>query len=294
MNNERMDRRNVLAAGGAGLAILAAPAWIQRAFAGQGADTSDPAQAPEPETLARALERATAIGKPLMVIVVPAEELRLERGRLWGDLFAFAPEAAMADFALCEWTCASATDLARARPDSQPSLMRDTAAVLIETGDARVKIRLVSFRLGDLPARKEGGFPTKEMQERAAEFAGLLQKAILPDADSLLARHTQCASSQAPGSTELPLLHEGAVRYRVRATDRHAATLRIQAEQLPPAERARCIASLAQAASLRLWDSEVAGASWRTEHSDPCPPCGMARMDGASRAFLEFYATTRR
>lgn len=287
-------RRDVLFAGGAGLAAFVAPAWIQRAFARQDAGASEPGTVPEPETIARALERATAIGKPLMVIVVPADDLRLERGRLWGDLFAFAPEAAMADFALCEWTCASAADLGRARRDLEGKIARETIAVLIETAEAPVKTRLVSFRLGDLVARKMGGFPTKELQERAGELAELLQKTILPDSDALLARHTQSASSRASESNELPLLHEGGVRHRLSATDRHAATQRLKAEQLPPQERARTMASLAQAAALRLWDSDPAGASWRTEHSDPCPPCGMARMDGASRAFLEFYVSKGR
>lgn len=293
MNRTRHDRRSLLLTGGTGLAIFAAPGWIQKAFARQDARSNEPGKAAEPESIARALERATAIGKPLMAIVVPAEDLRLERGRLWGDLFAFAPEAAMADFALCEWICAPKADLARALPDLEKKIARETVAVLIETQDAPVKTRLVSFRLGDLAAKPMGGFPVKDMQERARELARHLQAVILPDPNAWQVRHAQSASSTGPSAEDLPLVLDSSLRPRLRAVDRHAAVVRANGEN-GPQQRARCISLLAQAAALRLWDSEFSGASWKTEHVDPCPPCGMARMDGASRAFLEFYVSKDR
>ncbi|MFN0009595.1 MAG: hypothetical protein ACKVXR_16990 [Planctomycetota bacterium] len=288
MSIARADRRSVLLAGGAGLAAFAAPAWIQRAFARQQEGSSVPDKSPEPETVARALERATAIGKPLMVIVVPAEDLRLERGRLWGDLFAFAPEAAMADFALCEWTCASAADLVRAVPALEGKLARETLAVLIETEDAAAKTRLLTFRLGDLEPQRMGGFPVKQMKERGEELARLLQGAILPGPEAWKLRHLQSARANAPLGGESALLHESDLRPRLRLVDRHAAVVRAQAESWPNG-RANRIASLAQAAALRLWESEPPGAAWKTEHVDACPPCGMGHMPGSSRAFLEFY-----
>lgn len=293
MNTEHIDRRRILVGGGAGLAVFAIPAWIEKAFAGQGAAASDPEKVHEPETIARALARAAAIGKPLMVIVVPAEELRLERGRLWGDLFAFAPEAAMADFALCEWTCASAADLGRARRELEGKIPRETAAVLIETEDAPVKTRLVPFRLGDLEPQRMGGFPVEEMKKRGAELSRLLQGAILPDAEAWKVRHLQCARATMPVGEESALFYESDLRPRLRLVDRHAAVVRAQAESRPGA-RESLIASLAQAAALRLWESEPPGAAWKTEHVDACPPCGMGHMPGSSRAFLEFFVSTKK
>jgi hypothetical protein len=293
MNSSRHDRRSLLRAGGSGLALLAAPGWIQVAFARQDARSKEPGKAGEPETIAHALERATSIGKPLMVIVVPAEDLRLERGRLWGDLFAFAPEAAMADFALCEWICAPAADLVRSFPQIHGELGRETVAILIETEREPKKTRLAAFRLGDLGAQEMGGFPVTEMTERAGELARLLQELILPDRNAWERRWEQSRSSRTPGNGDDLLIEEDGARPRLRAVDRQAATVRANAE-LWPHRRAHLISSLAQAASLRLWDGELAGASWKTEFVDPCPPCGMGRINGASRAFLEFYVSKDR
>ena len=290
MSTTRHDRRTLLLSGGAGFAAFAAPAWIETAFARQAPTRSG--QAGEPETLAKAIERAAAIGKPLLVIVVPAEELRLERGRLWGDLLAYAPDAAMADFALCEWTCASAADLVRAHGDLDDRMKRETVAVLIETADAQVKTRIVDFRTRDLPAPPMNGFPVKAMQERASELAALVQAAILPGPDAWRARHRQCMSSVQPGG-DLVLLYEDSARPRLRIVDRYAGFVRANAEngfQI----RERCTAALAQAAALRLWESVPSGASWNTEHVDPCPPCGMGMISGASRSFLEFFTAKGR
>ena len=290
MSTTRHDRRFVLLAGGAGLAGVTAPAWIQSAFAQQGSGVQ--AGAGGSETLASALERAAAIGKPLLVIVVPAEELRLERGRLWGDLLAYAPEAAMADFALCEWTCASAADLVRAHGDLEDRMTHETVAVLIETGDAEVKTRPVSFRTRELPVVPDRGFPVKEMQERARELAALLQAAILPTPESWQARHQQCMSS-AGNDEQFPLLFEYNMRPRLRAVDRYAGFVRAQAERGFEA-RERYTRALAQAAALRLWESVPSGASWKTEHVDPCPACGMGMIEGTTRAFLEFFTAKGR
>jgi hypothetical protein len=227
-----------------------------------------------------------------MVIVVPTEELRSERGRLWGDLFSFAPEAAMADFALCEWTCAPAADVARAFPERPGKFARETVAFLIETEDAPVKTRIVSFRLGEPERKPMSGFPVKEMKERAGELAKLLQGVILPDAESWKTRHAQCARAVMPVGGEEWMIFESDPRPRLRSVDRCAAFVRAQIESFPN-QRATLVAALAQAAALRLWESDPAGAAWRTEHVDACPPCGMGHVPGSSRAFLEFFAAKK-
>src|SRR5690349_10872654 len=108
MSSSLSDRRSLLAAGAF---ALAAPPWIARAFAHGATASSAPAAS---SRLAAAIARARDAGKPLLVILVPELPLRDARGRLWGDLFAYASDEALADFALCEWTCVELAEL-RAR-----------------------------------------------------------------------------------------------------------------------------------------------------------------------------------
>lgn len=279
--------------GGSGLAVFAVPAWIRGAFAQQEARSKTQGEGLGPDTLERALERATAIGKPLMAIVVPEESLRLQRGRLWGDLFAFAPEEAMADFALCEWACAPVADLEGALPKSKAKFSPETTAVLFETDGSSPRTQLLAFTLGELEPQSRGGFPVREMQDRAYQLARILQKAILPDADAWKRRWQQSLRSGSTAEGDFALVLEDGIRPRLEAVDRHAGIARGNAE-LFPTQRGRYIAALAQAAARRLWDAEPAGAAWKTEHVDPCPPCGMGMIGGASRAFLEFYVSKPR
>jgi hypothetical protein len=290
MSTNPPDRRTLLLAGGAGLALSTSPRWISDTFARQGGRTREPVGDP----VSRALERAKAIGKPLFVVVVPEESLRTERGRLWGDLFAFAPDAALADFALCEWTCASATELVRALPETKEKLARELVAVLVETDASAPRARLVSFRVGDIARPAMSGYPAEELRKRAGELAELVRKAILPDDDSIQRREEQCLVSRpSEGFVEYPLPFDDGYRPRLGAVDRFAALVRAEAEQMPD-RRAACIAALAQAGARRLWDGDVQGGAWKREEFDSCPPCGMGRVGISARVFLQFYTAEKR
>ncbi len=117
-----MQRRSFL-----GLATLGAASTTARlSFGASGTD--------ETQRLAEALERASAVGKPLLVVVVPEDRAEAGRGgRLLGGFLGHAPDADLALLALCELTCIPRRDL-----EKKVGPIEDgTFAAILETGPSR-------------------------------------------------------------------------------------------------------------------------------------------------------------
>jgi hypothetical protein len=106
---------------------------------GEDRNTADDGEVPPLDlVLKEALARAQALGKPLLVFVVPSGPLRTsERQVLFGQFLNLASSDALADLALCEVACARMTDLAKLElglaPGAEPLL------VLVETDGARAQ-----------------------------------------------------------------------------------------------------------------------------------------------------------
>lgn len=290
--SSQTDRRSFLASGSLAVAALITPPWIARRFGASEQEHETPRA--KADRLDEAMERARQVGKPLMVILVPEKALRSERGFLWGDLFAFASDEAMADFALCEWTCIESAELATRFESLRTRATRNVVAVLIETNVERAQPILVSFIPSEIERRENFGFPSDEMRERAERLASVLRKRIVSEEHTLESRTGQCFASLSPGtpSVDLPNLEAGQ-RPKLQAVDRLAARFRTAggpaAKDLP-----RRITLLSQAFAARVWDHDPDGARWQTEHIDPCPPCGMGYVGPTSRHFLEFYTAESR
>jgi hypothetical protein len=285
MNDEgRTGRRSLIAAGAA---ALVAPAWLAHAFAAPQSEVPG-ASARDTGAFEAAVGTARARGKPLMVVLVPPQSLRHERGRLWGDLFAYASDAVLADFVLCEWACFEVAELRRRFPAL--AFTDEVVAALIETTEASATSRAVSFPVGDLAPATFGKYPSALLRTRAEKLAEALQAAILPDAQALERRAQQNREAARPGTVAMPdPIGAWLGRPRLRDCDAWAAALRqtcVNDERRAPV----LTQVLAQACALRLWEEDFAGSHWSAEHVDLCPPCGMGSIGSTGRAFLEFYA----
>lgn len=287
--NEQRTRRDLVLAGGLAVAL---PSLLSRAWGAQARSEKSGITSPATDRLSVALESARVAGKPLLLILIPPEPLRAGRERLWGELFAFANDDALADFVLCEWACIEIQEF-DTRFGAHAVEHLDVAALVEIDGEAPTATT-ISFASVEHAALQFGGYPIDEMRDQAARLATRLRARIRPDLTTLQRRRRQCERARGGRPrTALPDLRE-VERPRLLAYDLWAASLRAQ-ERCTDAESARLTSILAAACVRRLWDGEIAGAEWKTEGVDGCPPCGMARMGTESRSFLQFYtAPTKR
>ena len=313
-----IERRAVL-----GMAAVV-PAWLATGFgaraesdhaesqgyASQGSSVSS--RDPDAPTRA-AIVRALALGKPLLVLVVPDDAVRADaRGRAWGEYLAHLTDAQAIDLALCEVVCARFDTIARVVPNSTTTCDKECWAVLSELGRAERTCVPVHVDAAIVAAAAEAAPGSREAVARDAEFETRLRAAILPSPKSLSERATHAASAIPHEELGRTVVHQkgfettweqsadtddaglhvaflsdgGPARWR--DLDRWAAHVRVQA-QLTPARPER-LAALAQAVRLRLFESAPSGATWHVRVTEiSCPPCGMARTTSVSRHFLRFY-----
>lgn len=267
-----MQRRSFL-----GLATLAAAGATARlSFATSRSDGT--------ERLALAFERATAVGKPLLVVVIPEKQVESGRGgRLLGGFLSHAPAADLALLALCELTCIPRKDL-----EQKVGPIEDgTFAALLPTGPPRpVPARITWAEIGVEPSLHERERANKALARRLREILYTNAEAFQPRAKWNYAR------LNATGHEGINFFDTRA-RLRTSHVDRAAAMLYERAMSIPT-ERELWLERLANAAAARLWDKDPDGAKWSIDpnpamHPDPCPPCGMARISPTGRAFLDYY-----
>lgn len=129
----RMDRRNFLRTAGLSVAAISLPGWMQacgsHGFEGLG---GLPAFDGQPRSTDEALARAKALGRPLLVFVVPENPfLTHDRGDLLGVYINRSDVEPMADLALCEIWCAKPAEI-RARIAPDLSVDDASLAVIVE------------------------------------------------------------------------------------------------------------------------------------------------------------------
>jgi hypothetical protein len=297
-------------AAAAGAAAFTLPAWIERAFA------QDRPAAPDPlDVVSAAYRRAQRAGKPLLVLVVPAEgSSAWIRGQHFGELINHAGPEAMADLALVEVVCASLEVLHRLAPLPPSPRGREPAQVfmvLVETDAVPARVQLLTPRVAPSVDffRGEEGRSWEQMQidedrvidRRIAVLSGAIHDFVAPDAATVRRRATQ-ARARLDAATLRQIeaaLPTGMIPPSL--ADRGAALLAEAALTATPRRRGDLTTALAAAATARLRQHEVAGAQWAratgcgsyveaetTEHLSP--PCGMGHVSPRSARVLQFYA----
>jgi len=277
-----MQRRSFL-----GLATLGAASTTARLSFGapsRGETGQDETSLDGTKRLEAALDRASAVGKPLLVVVVPEDQDDAGRGgRLLGGFLSHAPDADLALLSLCELTCIPRRDLEK----KLGSIETETFAVLLATGPSHPEARQVTW--------KDIGVELS-LQERARANTALgrrLREVLYTSAEAFGPRaQWNHVKMRAAGPVSLNFFDAGA-RLRTADVDSAAAVLYQRAMSVP-AESEMWMERLAYAAAARLWDKDPDGARWSIDPSpamrpDPCPPCGMAVCPPASRTFLDYY-----
>jgi hypothetical protein len=326
MNAPLRSRRNLLLGIGA-VAVpagIAVPLWVRRAFAasqscpqppqagrapGAGGQAGTPAQGPAAgpipldkpphsnEVLRSAIRRASGAARPLLVAVIPADDMeKWTRGEALGAFLNHATPAELAPLALVDVVCATPDEI-RAVVPSAPA--GEPLFYLVET-DGSGTVTPLDARLA--PAPKETDW---QAQARAADknvddhihaLAALLKRGLLDNKTGLHRWERQAIG--AAGATEL----ENAV------TDLDAGRS-VSANRVERASPAILRASssgaahldvLGSAAAARLTKRPIDGSRWAASsgcgteiEGDPQPVmigCGMGHVPDKSRRFLHFFA----
>jgi hypothetical protein len=217
-----MDRRRFLRTSiASATALVAAPAWIRRAFG----DTACPAPTgtggPAPrestvdaldlEPFSSAFRRAQRAGKPLLVFVIPANDAdKWARGAAFGEWLNYGTDAQLAPLAEVEVVAATVSAVRALVPSvgrAEPYML------LIDTQRAPVTARALDVKLPQYEDRwGRGGGDWKEMQKREEETAmrrtdalsGLVMEAIrVPDgrvAQAAAEVRARLVKNRVPGS----------------------------------------------------------------------------------------------
>ena len=192
-----MNRRRFLKVASFTAAVLSARKLVGRAFADESCVL--PQVGAGLKQLSGALRRALEAGKPLLVIVIPADDgKKWERGRIFGELLNHGSAEQLAPLSLVEVACAQMVEvraLAPRAPDGEP------LAILI---DARQ--RRVSAVDGELPADTpydRFGADGQSWEQRTAAEDALVDRRIarlakllrdgIPGADEAVARAREVA-----------------------------------------------------------------------------------------------------
>jgi hypothetical protein len=284
----------------AGAAAVAAQGWLGRAFAGAVA-------APDAgvKDVRDALERARRLGKPLLVLVVPADRfVGAARGWTLGSWIDSGDGDAMRLLALCEIVAAPQAALHAAVPASGTA---EALMVLVMTDRRPFEVRIDPGPLPEAPADRRVSFdgdrgidewddhPTAPQRQALTErLAGLL----LPD-DAALDRLAAQARAALPLGSDAEIRRRLAVgELPAEEADRAAALLAtVHGDDAPAAFDA-----LGRAARARLRGHRIPGSYWG--HATACadfiedpPPdyrpvammCGMGSVSPKAARFLAFY-----
>ncbi|UJR80265.1 hypothetical protein [Sandaracinus amylolyticus] len=193
-------KRRALFGGAATLAgVLACPAWMARAFA-QSDDTGLAA-------LSEAYRRAQRAGRPLLVIVIPAQrESRWERAGAFGELLNHGPDQAFVDLALAEVVCATMSTLRTLVPQAPAG---EPLMVLVEPEHVPATARAIDGALPEVPEYwifqrdEEMSYEERVAREntvidqRIAALTAMVHGALAPD-DAALRRRAAVALAALP------------------------------------------------------------------------------------------------
>jgi hypothetical protein len=318
-----LARRQFLFLGAGGVFGTALTASIGAALGGCSSCGAPPGPRPALADCAAALAYARSIGKPLLVLVIPArredgwESLWL-RQNTFGELLNHGGDELLADLALCELACAGMAELRALLPQAAPS--GEALMVLVETSSGSSRCTAIDPELPVVPDPFRLGLPGMEgaaaqalsweesralvdqrIRERIACVSLAIRRSLVPDRAALDRRSRDAQRHFSSDERRALLAGPAALDLLPLATiDRGAGIVRRSAEN-DSAPRAALIQRLARAAEPRLVESPPPGAKWAT--SDGCGTivegqsdegrsmiaCGMGHVPELSRRFLDMY-----
>lgn len=228
-----MKRRALLGGAAIGAGVLACPSWIARAF-GQVAAGAELA------ALSDAYRRAQRAGRPLLVLIIPAQqEARWDRAQAFGELLNHGPESVLADLALAEVACATMSTLRTLVPQAGSG---EPLMVLVEPEAVPATARGLRAELPTMPEywvfSEETSWDERVQRENAvidqriAVLAGVVHRALAPDAATISQR-------------------AALARARLSAGDRARVEAAIRAGRVTSEVAALAPAMIAEAASAR-------------------------------------------
>lgn len=275
-----MRRRAFLGTAVAGAALAGSTSWIERAFA-------QPPAGDGLAVLSTAYRRAQRAGKPLLVIVIPADvSAKHLRGQAFGEAINFGSDAVMATLATCEVACAEIAAVRQLVPQL-PARPAEPLLVLIETDAVPARVRPLD---GPIAAPFDG------------PIGALIVRGVAPD-DTTIARRAAQARARL-GATRVAQIERAlaAGSLQLQEADAAAAIVAERARRATGAARARLTAVLAAAGIARVRARRIDGSHWASSWGcgvdiEDTPvdeggmmDCGMGHVGPRARRFLYFFA----
>ena len=298
-----MKRRAFLGAATLGAAAATVPAWVDRAFAQQ----LDPDR--YAAEVANAYRRAALAGRPVLLVVIPPDAQKHERGQLWGELLNHGADGQLWPLALVEVVAA---DLASARR-ILPSLPGEEAiAVVVETDGSQrstaVTVDVPSIGWAAHPPELVGADPeewlNRRIDQRIERLAGALEAAIAGDVRMLEGRADAArARLGAADRTRIDHLLRSSARVPADLVRAAPAIVALAAHR---AGAAVLYARLAAVVREDLVECAMPGARWARnggcgttieelpDDQQVMMGCGMGHVPERSQRFVHFFAVRSR
>jgi hypothetical protein len=296
-----VKRRAFLRAATAGAAVAATwPSWLRSAFA-QADATAVPADVSDHlGAVSQAFRAAQRAGKPLLVLVIPADDqLKWQRGTAFGELLNHGGPAVMQDLALVEVVCAP-MEAVRALVPQTPARPADPWMVLVETDALPARVQVLDAELAMQPQSFGDDIANeKAIDARIATLGRLLHRSLVPNAEVLQRRAAQARSSL--GAATIAQV-DRALTGSLAPELADSAPAHILAAELargkPVAAWRRAIVA---GASARIQGRRIPGSHWAS--SGGCGThieewsgddnvmigCGMGHVAPRSQRFLHFF-----
>jgi hypothetical protein len=291
-----MNRRDFLRTAAAGAGVVSLPAFLRAAFAEEADGRA------RIDALVAARTRATAAGKPLLLLVVPGkDDAKYERGSLFGEWIIHGGRDAQEELLCCEIACATMAEAHKALPGvALPA--GEPLMVLLETKDGKLAGTAVDPELPAIVLERAADENRTEqaLRNRIALVAQAVHKEILPEKTSIEERAgTNHRALPEFERASLTALVEGTGIAEAQVVARGAAFLRFAAAKSASADaRKRIRDALAEAYKTCVLDARPSGAKWAescgcgvTVEGDAGPgvACGMGYVPELSRRFLWFF-----
>lgn len=300
-----VQRREFLAGLSAGMGGLALPTWLA-----EGAAAQDPvgprAGADRGSLLRKAARRAMGRGKPLLILVIPADKnLQYQRGKRLGALLNHGGRETLLDLALCELVCAPVALLPKHLGVTHKGA--DPTLLLVEFGKGRPRLQplvvpYLPLKFTGRPSSQKERAERQEKQIRLdlQRLHAALHKALAADPGAVAHRADQVRGKLAADERELfESFVAGGGKLDEGQTLHFAALIRMAAlGEKDPARRKRLLDRLVAAARQQILKQAVPGSRWA--RSNGCGMsiegeehvgalCGMGFVPPLARRFLHLY-----
>lgn len=322
-----MKRRGFLASGVTAGAATMWPSLLRDAFAAR-PQTDDPDKAAQAEVryktelavISEGYRRAQQQGKPLLVLIIPADDTqKWERGRVLGAWLNHGTAEQVAPVLMAEVICASMRPLRTIAPsiglgeplmivletDKIPAVATELTAVLPSVEAVRMALHKKWQREKQRP---EDTWAEQSKQEEAAveqqiaEVSQLVRAALLRDEAMLSARVTQVQGKLAP---TLAVRAQAGISSLAGLSDAEVdASAAVLLKAAPAGQRDKVYARLRTAIEAKLIKPKLPGAYWATnggcathverprpadDHYVSIVGCGMGHVPQKAVRFLYFF-----